>query len=452
MSFSESYQAIALQSEFDVDGSAPDERLAKSIRTPASFGYLITLVFVGGFAVWGSIAPLAGGALAPGVISPDTNRKTVQHLEGGIIRELRVREGDPVEQGEPLVVLETVQSRASVDMLKAQALVLEAKSARLEAERAGADSIEFPDSLYAGGALHHIGESQKQIFEARRAMHTARKSVLTQRVEQLNEQIKGSEAQIDSTTKQLAFVKDEILGKDELLRKGLLPKPEALRLKRTEAEIAGRRAEYVADVAKTKQQIGEAQFELLSMDADRMDQISAEADRSRNELAEVRERLRASEDVLARTTITAPVDGTVLNLRFSTVGGVVQKGEPILDIVPKEDKLVIEAHVALHDIDIVHPGLIARVNFPAYSRRTAPRFEGVVSRVSADRFADPRTGQYYYLARVEVDKEHLKLRAPKIALVAGMAAEVMIVTQQRTLMEYLFKPILDLMRRGLREA
>jgi HlyD family secretion protein/epimerase transport system membrane fusion protein len=376
----------------------------------------------------------------------------VQHLEGGIIRELKVRDGEVVREGQPLIVLEPVQPRSAHETLLSQKHALLSRKARLEAEKNGLSSVEFPDELYSGGELIPLAASQREMFGARMAAHAARRNVQKQRIEQLSEQIKGLNAQISNVSTQLALIQEEVAGKQELLIKGLIPKPEALRLRRAESELAARRSEFEAEIGKTTQQIEESNLQILSADALRLDEITTELDKVSNELTELAERLRASEDVLNRTTITAPVSGTVINMRFKTVGGVLQRGEAVLEIVPKDDTLVIEARVSPNDIQLLHPGQAAQIHLTAYSARVMPRINGIVRSVSADRVTDPNGYHSYFLARVEVAREELMKRAKDVSLLPGMSAEVIFVTEERTLLRYLLSPIADVLRRGMRES
>jgi HlyD family secretion protein/epimerase transport system membrane fusion protein len=429
--------------------------LNRSVRRPVRLGLTLIAVFMIGGGVWAATAPLAGGAVAPGVISPDGNRKTVQHLEGGIIARLEVRDGDVVQAGQPLVILESIQPRASFEALLNQYRTLVAMRTRLHAEQANREHIDWPAELQGAtddAELRAIIAGQQQMFETRRATHSARKRVLQQQIEQLQEQVRGLEAQVASTTLQLKFIAEELAGKEELRRKEIVTKPEILRLQRTQAEISGNRGEFIASIAAAKQKIGETELQLMAIDAERADDIATKLDQVRAELATVRERLFASEDILKRTVVTAPVAGTVVNLRFKTEGGVVQRGEPILDIVPADDALLIDARVAPNDIDVVHAGLSAQIHLSAYTSRAVPRIDGKVRSVSADRFIDEYTRQPYYLARVEVDRATLTQIDSKIELIPGMPAEVLIVTGERTLVDYLIEPFLDVFRRSFREV
>ncbi len=429
--------------------------LRASIRKPVQLAVFLSFTFLGGFGIWGALAPIAGGSVAPGVISPDGSKKTVQHLEGGIIGKLLVRDGDFVQTGQPLLVLENIQPKATHDMLAAQYRTLLATQLRLEAEQSNSEKFEVPDELKGeikDDKTAHALKAQHDLFQARRETHIARKKVLNQRVEQLEEQIKGFEAQASSAMRQFQLISEELDDKEQLRRKQIIAKPEILRLQRMQAEIEGRRGEYLAGAARAKQQIGETRLELLTLDAERADQIATQLVEVRTELSSVRERLVASEDILKRTIVMAPVSGTVVDLRFKTEGGIVRQGEPILDIVPSEDALLIDARVAPTDIDVVHSGLSAQIHLSAFSSRGLPRIAGVVRSISADRLVDEQTHQPYYLARVEVNREELRRIDPHLELVSGMPAEVLIVTGERTMFQYLFQPFIETFRRGFREV
>jgi HlyD family secretion protein len=432
--------------------SAETRRLHACVRGPIRAGMGIIMMYMLVFGGWGYFVPLAGGVMAPGVINPGGSKKTVQHLEGGIISELRVRDGDEVSNGQPLIVLENVQERAAHSALQEQHWTLLAKQARLEAEQTDTNKIIWPTALNLQDVRAvAIVQAQQRVFETRRLSRATRKSVLRQKIEQLSEQMRGIEAQVQSTTLQLGFVDEELQAKNSLAEKGLIAKPEALRLKRVDAEIVGKRGEYLSQIAGMRQQIGETEMRLLADDAERADQIANEADKVRSDLMSVMERLHASEDVLRRSIVTAPVAGTIINSKFKTVGGVVQRGETLLEIVPTDDALVIEARVTPTDVKAVHKGLPAQIHLSAYSSRDTPRVSGVVESVSADRLLDPYTRESYYLARVTVDRSMVHRLAPHVELIPGMPAEVLITTEHRTMMEYLFKPFWDAFRRSFHE-
>jgi HlyD family secretion protein len=422
------------------------------VRAPARYGKALILAFVIIFGGWGYFVPLDGGAVAPGVINPDSGKKTIQHLEGGIIADLPVREGEVVKIGQPLVVLESTQARAAHEALVQQRLSLVARKARLDAEKASQNRIELPQELRAADPqIRSIVEAQQEVFDTRRTTHASRRDILAQRIEQLVQQIKGYEAQVESTSRQIDFVSEELRAKEYLVARGLLPKPDALRLKRTDAEISGKRGEYVAEIARGRQQIGEAKMQMLGVDAERADQIAADADKVRGELTEVNEKLQASADIVKRTVVVAPVNGTVVDVKFKTIGGVVQRGEPIMSIVPAGDELIIEARLTPLDVKAVHGGLEAQVRLSAYSSRSVPKIPGTVRTVSADRLMDDATHQPYYLARVAVDRQTLHRLAPSVDLIPGMPVEVLVVTERRTMVEYLAKPFREALWRSFRE-
>jgi HlyD family type I secretion membrane fusion protein len=424
---------------------------AAMVRGPARLGVWVIGLFVAVFFGWGAVAPLAGGAFAPGTIAPDGSVRTVQHLEGGIVGEFFVKEGDRVEAGAPLLALEKVAGEATVTALMDRRRARLAESARLEAELMGQYSIDFPAELLSDPAAAPAIEAEHRIFIARTAMLSSKRSELEQGIRQLEEQINGFEAQVASAEEQLRLIRQEIADKKTLLDQGLTPKAEFLRLKRGEAEILGFRGQNKAAIAQARQQIGQTRIELLGLDAERMQEVSLRAGEIRTELSDIEQTLAAQRDVLKRTVIDAPVAGVVNNLRIKTKGGVVMPGEPILDIVPTEEKLVINVQIKPDDIDVVEAGMTALVHLTALSGRTTPRLAGQVTSVSAERIIDERTGQAHFTARVEVERHALKaIGDPKLSV--GMPAEVVIVSKERTMMNYLLQPLTDALRRAGREV
>jgi HlyD family secretion protein/epimerase transport system membrane fusion protein len=267
----------------------------------------------------------------------------------------------------------------------------------------------------------------------------------------LRQQIDGQKAQVENVKRQLSFIREEVDGKQILLDQGLLPKPEALRLRRSETELLGRQVEVETSIGSLKQQIQETELQIVSADKVRLDEIEAEFEKTQAELADLNEKLRVSEDVLRRTTILAPVNGAVINMRVATIGGVAQSGEPLLEIVPNDESLIVNAHVAPNDVHRVSVGQTALVHLSAYSSRTAPRLQGVVRSVSPDRMRGSASEQDFYLVRLEVDRKAMQSQGSPISLVPGMGAEVIFVAENRTLLDYILKPLRDSFRVGLRE-
>ncbi|MGH6905490.1 MAG: HlyD family type I secretion periplasmic adaptor subunit [Geminicoccaceae bacterium] len=433
----------------------PGAHLMPELRGPIRAGVLVVGLFFGGLGWWAATAPLAGAAIAPGVVSPDGSRRTVQHLEGGIIREILVDDGSVVRPDDPLIVLEDVQARAGFDVLQTRFHTLAATQARLLAEQAGSGSVRFPDWLVRAAtddatALEAM-VAQRALFATRAKALADRKGILGSRIEQLREEIAGLEAQIRADGRQIELIDEEIAGVEQLYRKGLERKSRLLALKRARADIEGNRAERRARIARSEQAIGEAELQVIAQDTAMLETINEEASQVHAELAEVEQRLAASQDVLKRTLITAPTGGTVVELRFRTAGGVIRPGEPILEIVPRDEELLVDARLAPIDIDVVRAGLPARVVLTAFQQRHMPRIEGTVRRVSADALTDPQSGQRFFEVQVEVDPAQLAALAPEIKLAPGMPAEVYIATGERTVLDYLLGPLYESLRRAFRE-
>ena len=438
-----------------VEPRRPERRdlaLAEITRSPRRLGLMAVALFVLVFGGWSAIAPLASAAVAPGVISPDGYRKTVQHLEGGIIRVIHVREGDRVEAGEPLITLDDTKARAGDAEIRERLLNELAKAARLEAERTETDDIDFPPLLRQDSSkeLRQVMEGQRQLLKSRHATYKGRADILDARIRQLEEQNGGLMEVIAAQDRKLVLIDDEIDSSQKLLDEGLALKPRVLALRRERADISAQKAQNRARIAENEQAMGETRLQLLTLGEDRQEKINSDLADVRRMLAELRGQLPSREDVLARTVIRAPVSGKVMNVRVTTRTGVIKAGEPLLDIVPDDGKVVIDARVRPTDIERITPGMSARVVLTAYRQRTLPLIHGKLRSVSADALTDDRTGQRYFLAKVQVDPDdiaHLK----EVELMPGMPAEVMLMDGERSVFGYLLGPIIDSLRRGLRE-
>jgi HlyD family secretion protein/epimerase transport system membrane fusion protein len=444
------------------DAQHPDEERWTSatpkrlIATPILLGYLFVLLFFGGLGTWAALAHIASAVVASGVVSPEGSRKTIQHLEGGIIAEILVDDGDEVLQGDPLVVLQEIQARAAFQVLEDRRGLLAAKRSRLLAEQGRKQAVRFPDWLLKAARddpeLQETLGAQQDLFETRRKVHKGRKAIGQKRIDALGEEITGRQSLLVSQRRQLTLLDEEIAAKKPLADKGLIPRPDYLQVARLKAQIEGTVAENKAAMAQARQSIGETELQIVNEDSRMMDEIVNELAETRSELASVEERLYAQRDILERTVVVAPVSGVIVKKRFHTTGGVVGPGEPILDIVPHGAELLIDARVLPVDIDEVTTGQEARINFLSLVQRRLPQITGVVRWVSADSLMDEVTGEGYYLARVEVLPEQLAKLGPGIKITAGMPAEVLIVTGERTFLEYLAQPILESLRRSFRES
>ena len=436
---------------YEVSPLAP---LARVVRAPTLVGYLALLIFFGGFGTWAAVSSLASAAVSPGVVSPDGSRKTIAHLKGGIVRQIGVREGDIVRAGHVLVTLEDVQARAEHDALRERFLHLTTLEARLLAELTDEPVLELPAALagYPEAVVRPALLAQGRLLASRRATLAGREQVLGQRILQLEAEITGLRQVIIAQDEQIALIAEEIDTVADLLAKGLGNKPRLLSLQRQRAEIQAAQASSRARIARHEQEIGEARIQLLTLHEELRERVADELSRVRTELASVQSLLPSRADVLTRTVVTAPLDGTVVNLRLTTESGVVRAGEPLLDLVPLEVALIVDARVRPTDMDTVRAGQTARVLFPAYGQRNLPQITGTLRSISADRLLDERTGEPYFLAKVEVDPDELERVAPEIELTPGMPAEVMILTGERSLLDYLIRPFIQSVTRSFRES
>lgn len=436
-------------------GGLPPLNLRRMVRGPAIAGVIVSVLFLGGFTTWSTMAPLSSAAVASGVVSPDGSRRTVQHLEGGIIQEILVRDGDRVEAGQRLVVLEDVAARSERDMRESRFYSLAAVEARLVAELNQAETIEFPLELIVASQsdwdLAAALADQRIHFETRAAGFANRTGILEARIAALREEVSGLEVQIASQERQLSLIDEEIAGVQQLVDQGLERRPRLLALQRQQAEIDGSIGANRAAIARAEQVIGETRLQILDLESNLREEVAGSLANLRAEIATIEEELRAREDVLARTLVSAPVSGTVVGLQFHTVGGVVRSGDPILDIVPDDDELIIDARLTPTDIDSVTPGQSAEVHLLAYAQRNMPRLTGTVRDVSADRLVDEVTGEPYFRARVEVEQEALLDLGEEIVLTPGMPVEVMIATGEQTVLDYVVGPLVRSFNRAFRE-
>jgi HlyD family type I secretion membrane fusion protein len=414
----------------------------------------MTLFFVVG-GIWSATAPISGAVIASGVVSPERSRQTVQHLEGGIIREIKVREGQRVRAGDVLVVLERVRAEAEAGARMSRYRTFVAVEARLQAEHAGMERVAFDHPALADRNNREVRaaiQAQRNQFEARRESMVSRRAILRQRIAQLATQVEGLERQLKGTKQQSALISEEIAAVRTLYDKGLARKPRLLALRRERAKLLGTQGELVARIARTRQAIGETRLQIANLKIERIEEIDSRLSDVIAKRTELEKEMRASMDRLRRTQIHAPVSGTVLGLRFKTTGGVIGPGQPILDLVPVKGNFVIEARIKPNDIDEIRNGQSAYVVFPSFAQRNLKRIKGVVQRYSPDALEDKRTGERYYSARVVVDRQHLKAVAPEIKLSPGMPAEVFIGTQERTVLEFLLQPFLITLERAFRET
>ena len=414
--------------------AAPDESLKKY----AAAGWITLALFFGIFGTWSMVAPLNGAVVAPAVVKVEGNRKNVQHLDGGIVKELKVKEGDHVAAGDVLIVLDDTAARANYDVLAQQYKVLRATEARLTAEFNG--EAHFAPPLDVPPDEKGIWEAQRRLFESQQAALEGQRRVLQEKIHQLNAQITGDENQITAFKHESSSVHQELAAISPLVDKGLIAATRRTQLQRTGYGLDGQIAETTADMARAHQAIAEQMQQIAQIENQHMTDVSKDLQDSQSKLLDVIPRVADAKAVLDRTLIRSPYTGRVVGLSVFGIGAVIGKGERILDIVPESDGLTVESRVAVEDIGDVHPGMRAEVHLTAYKQRITPVIRGNVTVVSADRLTDERTGVPYYTAIIQVDDEELA-KLPSIRLYPGMPATVQIPTVDRTAFDYIVGPL-----------
>jgi epimerase transport system membrane fusion protein len=425
--------------------------LDTSMGTPRRVGLFIFFLVFGVFGFWAGFAPLDGSALASGVVTVESYTKVIQHLEGGIVGEILVRNGDVVAAGDSLLVLDNTQPLAQLGITSAQFVALKSREARLLAESSGSESISFSAVLMqAGSDADAEMASERQIFLARKAARDGEVEVLEQREDQLASRVTGLEAVRTSKLELAASFSEELVDVRELLEEGFSDKQRLRELERSYSSYSGEAADLTANISTTQIQIGEARLQILQQDKNFLTEVVNELGEVRSRLKDIEEKLVAIQDVVRRTSITTPVDGIVTGMQVHTVGGVVRPGVDIAEVVPQSDELIIEANVSPIDIDRVTVGQEATISFSAFSSGLVPTIYGSVIGISADRLIDQTNGAPYYLARVEVTPEGMRDMGD-LVLVPGMPAEVFINTGTRTFLQYVFKPFTTALSRSFIE-
>ena len=415
-------------------------------------GMLILLATFGFFSLWSYLAPIDGAALAPGFITVKSHKRTVQHLDGGIVSSILVKDGDIVKTGDVLLVLDGTETRAQLEVLRGQAITLTSQIARLEAERNKLSQIKFPEILnnLNDPRVIEARQSEAEIFQARRNAFEGEVSVLKQRISQLSTQINGFKAQRSSKQTLSESFGEEAHDLKELLAEGFADKNRLRESERQYTSTAGEIASLTSQIAASEIQIGETRLEIMQLEKKFQEDVAGKLSETQSQLYDINQRLNAMTDKVTRIEIKAPVDGRVMGLSMHTLGGVILAGNPILDIVPQKEELVIDAQVSPMDIDRISIGLIAEVRFSAFNQALTPATEGKVIGLSADRIVNEKDGSSYYKAQVELTPESLQ-KLSNFELVPGMPVEVMIKTGERTVVEYLMQPITDIFARSFRE-
>ena len=407
-----------------------------------------------GIGGWAATSQLSGAVIGQGVVVVDSSVKKVQHATGGIVGELRVRDGDRVKAGDILIRLDETQTLANATIMTKSYDELLARQARLEAERDGAAQIAYPpalqdrakDSVEVARAI----TAETTLFGLRRQSRAGQKAQLGERKAQLQDEIKGYNGQADAKQKEVDYIRQELEGVRTLWQKNLVPITRLTALERDGARLEGERSQLSGMMAQSKGKIAEIELQIIQIDQDLRTEVGKDLIETRSKLSELTERKTAAVDLLNRIDIRAPQTGRVHQLSVHTVGGVISPGEQIMLIVPDADALAVEVKVAPRDIDQVYPGQTATMQFAAFNQKTTPEVDGEVSMVAADLTQDQRTGTSYYTARILLKAEEFERLAPA-KLVPGMPVDVFFKTPSRTALSYLVKPLVDQASRAFKE-
>ncbi|WP_306168739.1 HlyD family type I secretion periplasmic adaptor subunit [Halomonas sp. MMSF_3323] len=433
--------------------AGPENQVPVDLRPYRRWGLAILLVAFGGFGVWSVTAHLAVSVVAPGSVSVESFTKTIQHLEGGIVADVLVEDGDHVEAGDPLIVLDDTQALAQQRIAETEYLITRASEVRLLAEQADSDSLVFPPELIASSnsRVQEVLGVQRRLFEVRRQSLDDTLAALDQQILQLEEQITGLGQTRSITQQRIDSLEGEVANHRKLFRDGMISSQRLRELERESLEYQSDNAGHASEIARLRAHISENTLNKQIRLQEFQQQVGEALRQVQAEVADAEERLVALNDTLARTRITAPVAGTVVDLQVHTLGAVVRGGDPLLDLVPAGDGFVIEARVPNHDVDHLYPGQSAEIRFSAFNQRLSNVIDGEVIRVSADSFEDEATRQRYYKVRVGVTDLGKSQLTDNMRLVAGMPAEVMILTGERSFASYITKPINDMLARAMRE-
>ena len=437
-------------------GEPKKVNLPTSSRNVVIAGLLFVALFFGGIGVWAATANLEGAVIAQGDVIVETYRQQVQHRDGGIVKDIKVREGYQVEKGEVLITLDGEEVRAQRDMYRARMDTLQARQARLMAEIDGADTIEWPlvllDRSHLSDAAESM-ESEKRIFQSRMAAKQSKKNLLEAQIKTQHSLIEGRKRQLKSIEDTISSLQEEIKAKEPLLEGGFIDITQVLELQRNLNSNQARQEELRTEIEQSRERIQELELEIDDLEKSYAQEAASELGDVRQEIVDLREQLRPAEDAARRLNVTAPKSGVVVNLEVRTEGGVIQGGEPLMEIVPTDSRLIVSARVDPDKIDDVRKGQDASVMLSAFPRRYTPKVKGVVTYVAADRTEpEQRDIPPHYLTYVELDQESLQEAIGDPGkLTPGMPAEVYIQTEAQTVMSYVLSPIIDSMDRAFRE-
>ncbi|MGD0960711.1 MAG: HlyD family type I secretion periplasmic adaptor subunit [Methylomonas sp.] len=421
----------------------------RPIRRIGMLVLISTLVFFGG---WAYLAPIDSASIAPGFLVVKSHKRTIQHLDGGIVSELLVKDGDVVKEGDLLLILDGTENKAMLEMARGQYIGLAAQAARLEAERNNKAVISYPDIFKNTGdsRIVEAKQSEEHLFRARKNAKNAEIDILKQQIGQLQSKIEGLKGMRKSKQELVVLYAEESKNLKELLSEGFVDKQRIQEIERTHVSNQGDIASIDSEIAGDEIQIGETKLKILQIEKKFQEDVNTRLSEAQASLFEANQRMLASRDKVNRIEIKAPVAGRVMGLAIHTLGGVIAPGSPILEIVPEHEELVIDAQVPMQDIDRVSVGMIAEVHLSVFKQSQTPITEGRVTTISADRVVNEKTQESYYSAEVELTPESLS-KLTNLKLVPGMPVEVMIKTGERTLFQYLTQPLSNAFARAFTE-
>jgi HlyD family type I secretion membrane fusion protein len=427
------------------DRGPVDPALQRRMRKPMLIGGGVIIAFFVGLGGWASVTKLPIAVSAPAEVRVESNRKTLRHRDGGMVRQILVREGQLVRAGQPLITFNDVEARAAVDVYQNQYDTLLAQNARFSAEAMNQASLAFPAELTARSADPRVAaliRDQEFLFATRLQLFQSQSAVMQQRLEQIETQIQGQQAQVASVEEQKRLTEEELAGYRTLNEKGYAPKTLILRYERTLAELNGRRGALLADIARLRQQMGETRLQLASIRNERESQAAEGLRESQSRLADVLPRLTTARQSLENTVVRSPVDGYVFNLTQFTIGGVTGAGEPLMEIVPSNAPMMVTAMIRPEDVDNVRVGMKATVRLSGLNQRWQNPLPAKVAVVSADRITNEKSGASSYRVDLRIEPKDLADLKGK-TLQPGMPASASIVTGERTVLSFLVSPVVD---------
>jgi membrane fusion protein, protease secretion system len=413
------------------------------------------LVGIVGFLLWASLAPLDKGVPMDGAVAKESNRKAVQHLQGGAIDDILVKDGDTVKAGQVLVRMNGVTAGSQAEITRVQYFTARAVEARLIAERDGKASVTFPDALASEKADERVKDSvklQTQLFASRRSALQSELAAIDETIAGIKVQVNGTEASRDSKKEQIAILKEQLGNMRELSKDGYVARSRLLDLERAYAQTSGALAEDVGNIGRARRQIAELGLKRSQRLQEFQREVRTQLSDIQKEADALESRMKAEQFVVQNIDIKSPVDGVVMGMQVFTKGGVVPAGFKLMDVVPTGDALVVEGHLPVNLVDKVHPGLKVDLIFSAFNANKTPQIPGEVTTVSADRFVDEKSGMPYYKVSAKVTKEGLKMIADhKMEVRPGMPVNLFVKTGERTMMSYLLKPLFDRAKTSMTE-